>query len=116
MIQHTLTLKWFPAELRPNARVNVYKKNSIFQQYKKYCRQEAVILQGLQQKPIAVTLLFTPPDNRRRDLDNCLAACKAMLDGISDAIGVDDRYFHPITIDWGDGDKGTIEIILHQCD
>lgn len=36
---------------------------------------------------------FCPPDNRRRDLDNMLASCKACLDGLSDALGVDDSQW-----------------------
>jgi len=33
---------------------------------------------------------FCPPDRRKRDLDNMLAAIKSGLDGVSDALGVDD--------------------------
>jgi crossover junction endodeoxyribonuclease RusA len=38
------------------------------------------------------------PDKRHRDADNCLAAAKAGLDGMADALGVNDRHFQPITI------------------
>jgi len=37
-----------------------------------------------------VSLTFRPPDRRRRDLQNCIASAKALMDGIADAIGVDD--------------------------
>lgn len=40
-----------------------------------------------------VKITFHPPDNRRRDTDGMLSACKAYLDGIADAIGVDDSRF-----------------------
>lgn len=40
-----------------------------------------------------VYLVFVPPDKRRRDADNLLASCKAALDGLSDAVGVDDSMF-----------------------
>lgn len=43
--------------------------------------------------PIHVTLTFYPPDKRRRDLDGCISACKAYLDGLADALGVDDSRF-----------------------
>lgn len=36
---------------------------------------------------------FLPPDRRRRDMDNLLASCKGLLDGIADALGVDDSRF-----------------------
>lgn len=39
---------------------------------------------------LSVSLLFAPPDNRRRDVDGCLSACKSALDGIADVIKVDD--------------------------
>ena len=58
MIQHSITYNWFPAELRPNARVNVYKKNSIFQQYKTHGRNGAFDAIGFTEKPIAITLLL----------------------------------------------------------
>jgi crossover junction endodeoxyribonuclease RusA len=45
-----------------------------------------------------LTLTFFMPDKRHRDADNCLAAAKAGLDGMADALGVNDRHFQPITI------------------
>jgi crossover junction endodeoxyribonuclease RusA len=39
---------------------------------------------------LAVHLHFVPPDRRRRDLDNLIASMKAGLDGLADALGVDD--------------------------
>jgi crossover junction endodeoxyribonuclease RusA len=38
-------------------------------------------------------IAFLPPDNHRRDLDNMIASFKAGLDGLSDAIGIDDSEF-----------------------
>lgn len=43
--------------------------------------------------PLHVALTFYPPDKRRRDLDGCISACKAYLDGLADALGVDDSRF-----------------------
>jgi crossover junction endodeoxyribonuclease RusA len=40
-----------------------------------------------------VHLEFAPPSRRRHDVDNCVAATKAGLDGIADALGVDDSRF-----------------------
>lgn len=36
---------------------------------------------------------FSPPNRLRRDVSNCIAACKAYVDGIADALGVDDSEF-----------------------
>lgn len=48
---------------------------------------------------IPLSLLYLTPDRRKRDLDNLLAASKAMLDGVAEALGVDDSRFRPIVID-----------------
>ena len=45
-------------------------------------------------------LTFVQPDGRHRDADNMLAAAKHALDGVAKALGVDDKLFRPITIDW----------------
>lgn len=47
-----------------------------------------------------VALTFCPPDKRRRDADNVLASLKGALDGISDALGIDDSKF-AISFEWG---------------
>jgi crossover junction endodeoxyribonuclease RusA len=33
---------------------------------------------------------FFPPDRRRRDIDGCIGALKAAIDGIAEALGIDD--------------------------
>jgi len=43
-------------------------------------------------------ITFIQPDRRARDRDNLLAACKPMLDGVADALGVNDSQFEPMTI------------------
>lgn len=45
--------------------------------------------------PINLRVTFHPPDARARDRDNMIASTKAMHDGLSDALGVDDARFHP---------------------
>jgi crossover junction endodeoxyribonuclease RusA len=37
-----------------------------------------------------LTFSFHPPTRRRTDLDNVIASCKSLIDGISCALGVDD--------------------------
>jgi crossover junction endodeoxyribonuclease RusA len=43
--------------------------------------------------PLRVTLRVYPPDKRRRDWDNIIASLKSGLDGIADALGIDDSRF-----------------------
>lgn len=47
---------------------------------------------------IRVRITFLMPDKRWRDADNCLAAAKSALDGLADALMVNDRMFQPIEI------------------
>lgn len=47
---------------------------------------------------IPLRITFAAPDKRWRDLDNLLACQKHALDGIAQALGVDDKQFRPITI------------------
>jgi len=47
--------------------------------------------------PVKVT--FVAPDKRSRDLDNLLACIKPQLDGVANALGVDDKLFRPIVLD-----------------
>lgn len=47
---------------------------------------------------VPLTITFVQPDKRARDRDNLLAALKPSLDGVADALGVNDSQFDPITI------------------
>lgn len=60
---------------------------------------------------VPVTLTFCPPDKRKRDLDNLLAACKPMLDGVAAALLMDDREFDPVTLRRGDVRKNGVVVI-----
>jgi crossover junction endodeoxyribonuclease RusA len=59
--------------------------------------------------PIHLDIEFMPPNKRAHDLDNCLAAMKAGLDGIADAWGVNDQRF-TLTIYKADRVGGMVKI------
>jgi crossover junction endodeoxyribonuclease RusA len=91
-----LTLPWPPAACSPNKRVHWSKKARATKRYRADCHLLA--MQAGITAPageLLVVMEFVPPDARRRDLDNLLAACKGLLDGIADALKVDDRCFVP---------------------
>jgi crossover junction endodeoxyribonuclease RusA len=54
---------------------------------------------------IKLTITFDMPDKRKRDADNCLAAAKGALDGLADALMVNDQLFQPILIYRQAGEK-----------
>ena len=61
---------------------------------------------------LPVSIRFYPVDNRRRDMDNALASLKAALDGISDALGLDDsRFVITAQIMPSDG-RSRVEVVL----
>lgn len=91
----TLTLPWPPRELSPNVRQHWSKLAQAKRRYRAACYLAAKS-QGareLDAEQLAVRMRFVPPDRRARDLDNLIASMKAGLDGLADAIGVDDSCF-----------------------
>jgi crossover junction endodeoxyribonuclease RusA len=59
--------------------------------------------------PLVIT--FIQPDRRHRDRDNLLAACKPALDGVADALEINDSQFDPVTIRREYGEKpGAVRI------
>lgn len=50
---------------------------------------------------IPLSIDFIGPDRRARDIDNMLACIKPQIDGIAQALGIDDKRFRPITINDG---------------
>lgn len=85
---------WPPKELNPNARVHWAVKSK----HAKQMKQMAWAI-TMQAKPnitdgVRLEITFLPPTAQRFDIDNCLARCKSLIDGISLAIGIDDSAFH----------------------
>lgn len=96
----TFDLPWFPKELSPNSRCHwatVAKHKKTYRETAFVYAKAALTQSGLKAPEpgcrVHITLEFYPPTKRRYDLDNCLAAMKAGLDGVSDALKVDDQNF-----------------------
>lgn len=93
-----LELPWPARALSPNARGHWSALARAKKSYRARCRAIAAAawprlpehLVGGTTVRIDVGLLFVPPDRRVRDLDNLVASMKAGLDGVADALGVDD--------------------------
>ncbi len=60
---------------------------------------------------VPLTIIFVQPDRRARDRDNLLAALKPALDGVADALSINDAQFDPVLIrrEYG-GKPGAVRI------
>lgn len=117
-----ITLPWPDKSLSPNAR----KHWAALAGAKKKAREAAhyATLEALGVRAgdaraslagegrIALTVTFYPPDKRRRDDDNMVAAFKASRDGIADALQVDDRRFRPHYFFEDAAKPGRVEIVI----
>jgi crossover junction endodeoxyribonuclease RusA len=65
-------------------------------------------------KRLGLKIVFHRADARAFDIDNAFASLKAALDGISQALGINDSKFRPITLDVGNDRDGTVKIYLHE--
>lgn len=105
----TIHLDWPEKELWPNSRVH-WAVLAECREYQKFCAAVTCIDAGLENYPfdtsaLTLDMTFHPPDKRKRDLDNMLAAMKAAIDGIAETIGVDDSMFS-ISLSRGEIAKG----------
>ncbi len=88
-----ISLPWPPRGLWPNYRNHWASLSRATRAYKQAAWAEAQPIGKVTWPRVSVHMTFCPPDNRRRDMDNMIAAMKAGIDGISKAIGVDDSRF-----------------------
>ena len=91
----TITLPWPHKGLSPNARKHWRAKASLVKEAR---LEGALIVKNKSlsagadyQGKLQATLLFSPPDNAYRDLDNMVASMKAYIDGVCDALAINDR-------------------------
>lgn len=61
--------------------------------------------------PLPLTVRFCPSTRRRFDTDNALAAMKGALDGVAQALQVDDSRFTPVTVHRGPVQKPGLVIV-----
>jgi len=92
----TVTLPWPDRALWQNSRAHWTVRRSATKSHRQRACFEVqwagrcgLIITG--QPQLAWTI--HPPDRRRRDLPNVIAALKPAIDGIQDALGIDDQHF-----------------------
>jgi crossover junction endodeoxyribonuclease RusA len=119
-VPQVIVLEFPPADLFPN-RAKGRHWGSLYQMRSVY-RENSFLLSLSQLKnwkhhggPISLDLIFEMPDKRHRDADNCLSAAKGALDGLADALFVNDKMFDPITVRRKPGKKpGRLIITITQ--
>ena len=106
-----IRLSWPERDAHPNVRVHWSRRAKA----NKAMRKSAFYLTKAANAAVAkncdipVSITFFPPDRRSRDRDNLLSNCKAYLDGIADALGVNDSRFVP-TIRMAEKIGGYVEV------
>ena len=106
-----VTLPWPPKELSPNQKSHWAKKAKFAKQYRLICwalAKEAK-LEANKEGKVHLEITFFPPDKRHRDADNMVASIKSGLDGLADALQVNDRMFLP-TFKFTDEVAGMVKI------
>lgn len=111
-------LPWPPSATSANKSKsgNWWEKSKAAKSYKTECTYLLMHqkVRSLDPAPewLPITVTFHPPSNRRLDPDNAVNRIKAGLDAFSEAIGVDDGRFWPMTLVRGEkvaGGKVVIE-------
>jgi crossover junction endodeoxyribonuclease RusA len=117
----TVDLPFPPAELNPNRKNGRHwsATHDIKARYLRDCRILTLQAMGKwvpRAGTLALEITFVQPDKRRRDRDNLLAAMKSGLDGVSQALGVDDQHFDPVTIRREYGAKpGAVRVVIARA-
>lgn len=85
-------LPWPDRILHPNARPHHMAKTRATKKARTNAGWLAIEagLTVMRADALKVSIIFSPPDNRQRDIDGMLSSVKAYLDGIRDVVGVDD--------------------------
>ena len=112
-----IELPWPDAKLNPNRSKGAHWGSTVA--LRKKARNDAMwltkgaMLQSLMdalpwappEGGCTLTITFIQPDKRHRDRDNLLAALKPALDGIADALEINDSQFDPVILRRGYGAK-----------
>lgn len=95
-----IQLSWPPKELNPNHTGRLRFKmraQRIYREETQGATQAALgaAYRAPAETEIPLIITFYPPDGRRRDQDNMIAAFKRGQDGIALAMHADDHWFRP---------------------
>ena len=107
-----IVLPWPPKELNPNKRLHWATLSKAKKSYRSACFYIAKQTKpNVNKEKVSLAITFYKPDRRHRDLDNMLASMKSGLDGLADALGVNDRHFL-ISINVADEIGGMVKVVI----
>ena len=92
-----VSIPWPHKDLSPNARVHWRVRSKRVAAYRNGAAIHARLegFAAIKAERLVVKITFHPPDKRRRDRDNMIAAIKSACDGIADVLRVDDSKWIP---------------------
>lgn len=109
-----VVLAWPTRGLSPNDRVHWRALAAAKRRFRRLCWGEALEQRAAVRfwsqfdgtAPLQLRLTFCPPDRRRYDRDNLVARMKAGIDGLCDALQIDDSRFAEVVAAMGEPTKG----------
>ncbi len=112
-----ITLPWPSSELSPNARGHWAIKARAVKAARRdgFYAAKAANAPALT-APIAVQITFHPERAYHYDVDNLQARIKSHLDGIADALGINDRHFRPVSTIGAPRKPGCVVVTLQSIE
>lgn len=118
----TILLPYPPAELLPNKPIHYMKRGALKKKLRAECNYVSTINPTFKKMAagkdcIPLKIVFVMP-HAKCDLDNLLASFKAGIDGMADALGVNDRRFRPIIVNdrlkSKEAKAGRVEVTIYE--
>lgn len=108
-----ITFPWFLKELKPNWSGHYMQKAKAKSIYRSEC--ERITLKELEHQDVdkeckEIHFTFYKPNKRHMDADNMLASMKSGIDGMCDALKINDKQFKRIVINVAEEIGGYVEV------
>ena len=109
----TIDLPYPHKALWPNGRAHWGTKSTQTQKHRQWAHLATLAETNASFVPSAIKLIVhAKPKGPLPDRDNCIAACKALLDGVADALGVNDQDFPALTVEFASPREGRFVLVL----
>ena len=115
-----IELSWPDPKLSPNARCHWAILSRVKKKYRldSWVRTLEQVGQlgflGVPDGPLILEMTFYRPTRRSYDRDNLLARCKAGLDGMCDALRIDDKRFATVVVKVAEEIGGYVEVKISE--